>query len=168
MSIASIDKGGLLQVEPFQLAADRTVRVDPAEHEIGVGHGRAHVAECVQAAFERAYKDAFGRLLDTIPVRLMNYRVIVIGRRPAFDMRLFAPVDGKTRQQCERERRRIFADGRHRDAPVYDRLGLAVGEVIEGPALLEQPDTTIFIDPGLAGTVDAFGNLIIKADPSRS
>jgi N-methylhydantoinase A len=30
-----------------------------------------------------------------------------------------------------------------------------------GPALLEQADTTIFVDPGLIGEVDEFGNLII-------
>jgi len=33
---------------------------------------------------------------------------------------------------------------------------------VPGPALLEQPDTTIFIDPDLEGRVDQFGNLIIS------
>ena len=36
-----------------------------------------------------------------------------------------------------------------------------VGARVEGPALLEQPDTTIFIEPDLAGQVDGFGNLVI-------
>jgi N-methylhydantoinase A len=38
---------------------------------------------------------------------------------------------------------------------------LPVDAKILGPALLEQPDTTIFIEPGLVGTVDNYGNLII-------
>jgi N-methylhydantoinase A len=33
--------------------------------------------------------------------------------------------------------------------------------IVPGPAILEQPDSTIFIEPGLKGTVDRYGNLII-------
>jgi N-methylhydantoinase A len=47
-------------------------------------------------------------------------------------------------------------------AGIYDRLALGVGERVTGPALLEQADTTIFVDPGLVGEVDAFGNLRIE------
>jgi N-methylhydantoinase A len=36
-----------------------------------------------------------------------------------------------------------------------------VGAKIAGPALLEQADTTIFVDPGLEARVDRFGNLVI-------
>jgi len=32
---------------------------------------------------------------------------------------------------------------------------------VPGPAILEQPDGTIFVDPGLVGEVDGFGNLIV-------
>ena len=34
---------------------------------------------------------------------------------------------------------------------------------IEGPAILEQPDATTVIEPGLAGRIDALGNLIVEA-----
>jgi N-methylhydantoinase A len=47
---------------------------------------------------------------------------------------------------------------------LYERLDLPIGARIVGPAILEQPDTTIFIDPGLAGEVDAYGNIIIRWD----
>ena len=59
-------------------------------------------------------------------------------------------------------RRQIYVSGGWREVPVYDRLSLAVGEAVEGPCLLEQPDTTIFVDPGLVGRCDGFGNLIIE------
>jgi N-methylhydantoinase A len=55
----------------------------------------------------------------------------------------------------------VFADGEWHEAGVYERLQLAVGASIAGPALLEQADTTIFVDPGLVAVVDAFGNLVI-------
>jgi N-methylhydantoinase A len=96
-----------------------------------------------------------------IPMRVMNYRIAVIGRRPKLDMAVFAPVDGKPAEDCRIGTRKVFADGEWHEAGVYERLQLAVGASIAGPALLEQADTTIFVDPGLVAVVDAFGNLVI-------
>ena len=115
-------------------------------------------------AFEQAYRGAYGRLLERIPVRVMNYRVSVTGHRPRFDMARFAPpVDGSV-VASQAGTRRVRAEGLDHDAPVYERLSLPQGAVIMGPALLEQADTTIFIDPGLVGRVDAFGNLILRRE----
>jgi N-methylhydantoinase A len=47
------------------------------------------------------------------------------------------------------------------EAAVHDRLALPVGAVIAGPAILEQLDATIYIEPGLSGEVDRFGNVLI-------
>jgi N-methylhydantoinase A len=113
-------------------------------------------------AFDAAYREAFGRLLDGIPKRVMNYRVAVIGRRPDLDMKLFAPAGGKAPEACRIGMRRIYAKGAYHDAAVYERLELAAGASIHGPAILEQPDTTIFVDPGLTAIVDSFGNLIVR------
>ena len=119
--------------------------------------------ETVQSAFDATYRVTYGRLLENIPVRLMNYRVTVIGRRPTFDMSLFAPTGGKPVEACRIGWRTAYADAQVWEAPIYERLDLEVGALVEGPALLEQPDTTIFVDPGLTGRVDAFGNLLIAA-----
>lgn len=118
----------------------------------------------IQAAFDATYHAAYGRLLDGIPVRVMNYRVTVIGRRPAFDMAVFAPKDGRSADECRTGTRTVWAEGAFHEAGIYDRLSLAVGERIAGPAILEQPDTTIFVDPGLYATVDRFGNLVIRPE----
>ena len=95
-------------------------------------------------------------------MRVMNYRVAVIGRRPDLDMAVFAPVDGKPAEACRTGTRRIYADGAFHEAAIYDRLSLEEGAVVAGPAILEQSDTTIFVDPGLVGRVDRFGNLLIE------
>jgi N-methylhydantoinase A len=118
--------------------------------------------EVISSAFDAAYREAFGRLLDNIHTRVMNYRIAVVGRRPKLDMAVFAPVDGKTPDECQRGTRRVYAEGAFHEARIYDRLGLAVGSVIQGPAILEQADTTIFVDPGLAATVDSYGNLVMR------
>lgn len=120
--------------------------------------------EAIREAFEAAYREAFGRLLENIPMRVMNYRIAVIGRRPGLDMSVFSPRDGKPAEQCRTGTRKVYADGAFHDAAVYARLDLAVGTVIHGPAILEQPDTTIFVDPGLVARVDQFGNLIMEPE----
>lgn len=128
---------------------------------IEFSRGRLTV-ELIQNAFDTAYRESYGRLLEGIPTRVMNYRVAVVGKRPELDMRVFAPVDGKSADECLIGTRHVFADGQFHNANIYERLELAVGAVIEGPALLEQPDTTIFVDPGLTARVDEYGNLLIS------
>ncbi len=118
--------------------------------------------EAIAEAFDVAYKEEFGRLLENIETRVMNYRVAVVGRRPKLDMSVFAPVDGKAPEDCQTGTRRVYAEGAFHEAKIYDRLALSVGSVIEGPAILEQADTTIFVDPGLVATVDRFGNLVMR------
>ena len=49
------------------------------------------------------------------------------------------------------------------ETPFYDMTDLAAGNVIEGPAIVEQHDSTTTINPGLAARVDPYGNLIIQA-----
>jgi N-methylhydantoinase A len=122
----------------------------------------------IQEAFDSAYLAAYGRLLEAIPVRVLNYRVTVTGRRPHFDMSVFAPPSGGTLESCRRGARTIRVDGADLTAPVYERLDLPEGAVIPGPAILEQPDSTVFIDPGLAGRIDRHGNVIIAREGAHA
>lgn len=126
-----------------------------------IGPGRADIAD----AFDSAYRAAYGRLLKNGTRRVMNLRSAVIGRRPKFDLKSLAPTATGTVEDALKSTRKVhFGDAWH-DTRVYARLDLPVGAVIDGPAILEQPDTTILIEPSLQGTVDAFGNVIIEARP---
>ncbi|WP_144185499.1 hydantoinase/oxoprolinase family protein [Elioraea rosea] len=117
----------------------------------------------IRAAFETAYTAAFSRLLPGIPVRLATVRVIAVGRRPAVDLAALAPSEGSTLEAARRGQRRVWFEGSWHEAAVYDRLSLPVGARVEGPAILEQADATIVVDPGLAATVDRFGNLVMRS-----
>ncbi len=116
----------------------------------------------VRQAFEAAYSRAFSRLLPGIPVRIVNLRTAAVGRRPGFDLMALAPGEGASLESARRGSRPVWFDGAWREASVHDRLALPVGAIVEGPAILEQPDATIVIDPGLKGRVDNFGNLIVE------
>ena len=58
-----------------------------------------------------------------------------------------------------------FAGG-WRDTPIHRRAGLAPGARLDGPAIVEQMDTTIVIEPGCRAEADAMGNLVV--DVGRS
>ena len=114
----------------------------------------------VRTAFERAYNAQFGRVLPGLGVRLVNVRTAAIGRRPAFDLAALAPGPNTTLAHAARGTRPVWF-GTWQDATVHDRLALPVGATIPGPAILEQPDATTVIDPGLIARVDRLGNLVV-------
>ena len=118
----------------------------------------------IKAAFESTYDTAFGSHLENVAIRVLNLRVSAIGRRPKFDLRVLAPTSGVTPEDAIASRRQMYADGGWHDTPVYDRLALAVGSVVAGPAILEQLDTTIIVEPGQNARVDDFGNIVLAAD----
>ncbi len=118
----------------------------------------ALTVRAIREAFDAAYRAAFGRLLDGIPVRVLTLRAAVIGQRPKFDLAILAPGAGSTAPIGERT---VWFDGKAHATRIYDRLSLPIGTEIPGPAILEQPDATTWIDPDLTGRVDRFGNLIL-------
>lgn len=132
----------------------------PLPVDVRQGRVVAPTHDAIRAAFDTAYRAAYGRVLDTGVRRVINLRTAVTGVRPKFDLSTLAPTT--TGDPVLKTRRRVhFADEWH-DTAIYDRLDLPVGSVIDGPAILEQPDTTILIEPWLKGTVDPFGNVIIE------
>jgi len=127
-----------------------------------VGDGRTGVTEAsIRLAFEDAYRTQFGRVLPGVGVRLVNLRTAAIGRRPHFDLSALAPGADASMAAADRGTRQVWFGGWH-TATVHDRLSLPVGAEIPGPAILEQPDATTVIDPGLLARVDRLGNVIVS------
>jgi len=135
-------------------------------HTVAVPIGPTLDAAAIRAAFEARYRAAYGRLLDGIAMRVLNLRVAAVGRRPKLDLMALAPKPGGSVADAQRGTRRVYVDGGFAEAPVYARLALPAGAAVPGPAILEQPDTTIFIDPDLAGGIDRFGNVILERKES--
>ncbi len=119
-------------------------------------------AGMIRTAFDTAYRKTYGRVLEGIGVRLLSLRTAVIGIRPKFDLAILGPAPDATLEAARRGSRRVWWEGGWHETAVYDRIALPVGATIPGPAILEQDDATIFIDPGLAATVDRLGNVIVR------
>jgi len=141
----------------------------PAPLPVSVEAGKTGItAEIVRVAFEDSYRLAFGRLLENIPIRILSLRTTVIGRRPKFDLGALRPEGGGDADRARIDTRRVWIEGEWQDTAIYDRQALGVGARIEGPAIIEQTDTTIFVDPGLAGEIDGFGNVIVTRSGDAS
>ena len=115
----------------------------------------------ISDAFDTAYRATYGRLLAGGVRRVINLRSAVTGKRPRFDLSTLAPVGGSV-DGARTGTRQVYFGGQWHETTIYARLSLPVGAIIEGPAILEQPDTTVLIEPGLTGRVDAFGNTLIE------
>ena len=118
----------------------------------------------IRQAFERVYFNRFRVELERIEANIVNVATSVIGRRPAADLsRLIDPAGRmSTVTDARTGTRRLITEGGSHDAPVYWRDHLPLDARIEGPALIEQMDTTTLIASGESATGDAQGNLLIE------
>ena len=165
--LAALDKASA-RLDGRRLIVELDMHYQGQTHAIAAPVGQAEslealdlTPEAILNAFETAYRAAYGRLLEGPAIRVMNLRVAVEGARPPFDPMRLAPKGGSL-EEAARGARPIYAAGSWHDAKVFDRLALPVGAVIPGPASLEQPDATIFVDAGMVASVDAFGNVLIE------
>jgi N-methylhydantoinase A len=129
--------------------------------EDGTGISR----DVIRSAFEKAYSASFSRLLGAIPVRVVSLRTAAIGKRPRFDISVFTPAPDNSLERASLGTRPVwFGDG-WRDVAIWSRRDLPAGAVISAPAILEQPDATVVVEPGLQGRVDQLGNVILERLP---
>ncbi|MFL2794494.1 MAG: hypothetical protein ACJZ82_02805, partial [Paracoccaceae bacterium] len=70
----------------------------------------------------------------------------------------------KETSDCVISKQKIYSNGAWHEAKIFDRLLLPNDSIISGPALLTQPDATIFIEPKMNAKVDSYGNIILSEE----
>ena len=154
--LASIDR--IIELDMLYMGQSHSVAVPILEDP-----GKLTIAS-IGAAFDRAYAKAYSRPLTGIPIRILNLRLSMVGVRPAIDLQILAKgARADSVASCLISEQPIYADGAWHNGQIIDRLRLPEGAEIHGPALLVQPDATIYLDPFISATVDSFGNIIMKA-----
>jgi N-methylhydantoinase A len=117
--------------------------------------------ERVLQDFVERYRTRFDIELPEMCPVLMSLRTTVIGRRPPVDLHLLASNGTGTLAGAVIGRRPTYFDGSWHETIIYRRDGLPANVELSGPAIVEQSDTTIFIDPPSKAVTDSFGNLIV-------
>ncbi|MSP89207.1 MAG: hydantoinase/oxoprolinase family protein [Alphaproteobacteria bacterium] len=108
--------------------------------------------------FIRAYRARYHRLNPDVPVELVSWRACVTGPRPTLTI---APP-GQTMLAARKGTRPVYFPeaGRFVKCPVYDRFALKPGGKLRGPAVIEEPESTVVIGPGTSASIDRDGNLM--------
>ena len=132
--------------------------------ELAIGLGSADPlpgADDIRKRFFAEHERAYGFHNPNDPVEIVNFRLIAVGR-----LRQPATRPGEPRKAGRAEaasRRKVWFTGdAAQDTPVYDRATLMPGDTIEGPAVIEQLDSTTLLFPGDRATVDPYLNLAVE------
>jgi N-methylhydantoinase A len=120
-------------------------------------------ADALRAGFEAAYWDRFQVRLDEVLPVLVNLRTAVIGRRRQMPLAALRPhAAGRSLEAARTGTRRVwFEPDGWQETPVYLRDLLPEDARIGGPAIVEQLDTTVVLEPGTRAACDRTGNLLI-------
>ncbi len=165
---ASLDREG------FDRAAHRYVRTADLRYagqafEVRVPAPEGAVndtfADAVAAGFHDAHEQLYGYAFrddPRQPVEWVNLRVSGIGPIERPRPQEIAARDGGT-ERARTSVRQVFFD-EWAESPVFWRPDLATGDVISGPAVIEEFGSTVPVHPGFGATVDRFGNLVVRRD----
>ena len=111
--------------------------------------------------FHVKHNEEFGYTLpeDMAELEIVNARISAEGERETVPLPVF-PLPAARTPEPSASRPVYFDDAGWLDTAIWQRGDLPVGHVVEGPAIIEQNDTTTLLPPGSHATVDPTLNLI--------
>jgi N-methylhydantoinase A/oxoprolinase/acetone carboxylase beta subunit len=130
------------------------------------------------AAFEQTYSSLFGRTPPDVPLEVVSWRVRLAGPDPELRLGMtsselagsefrevssseLGPRNPELARTGERSANFPELDG-FAATPVYDRYRLAPGATLQGPAIVEERESTLVIGPGGTARVDELLNVIVE------
>lgn len=117
----------------------------------------------LEKMFHGQHQSLFGHSSPDAAVEFFTLSVSAIG--PTDKGRMFEIEKGTAiSHQAKKETRRVYFEefNGYEDCSTFDRLRLKANNVIFGPAIIEQMDTTIVIPPNQVAKVDHYGNIVIE------
>jgi N-methylhydantoinase A len=117
-------------------------------------------AEQLRENFEAAYAKRYGFAAPGEQVEATTWRLAVLGPKTPVKLPFFERSSGRAEAASRRPAYFPECDG-FTDTPVYDRYSLFAGAELEGPAIVEERESTTVLPPGTAATVDEYGTLLV-------
>jgi N-methylhydantoinase A len=134
---------------------EHTVRVEVMSGRIGPSEAIELVAR-FNAAHERKY--AFK--LEGSPVEMVNFHLTGVLRLNKASLSELELKEGSV-DKALKEEREVYVGGKFNRWPVYERALLPANSHITGPAIIEDPTSTIIALAGQKALTDRYGNIII-------
>ena len=152
----------------FEHLADMRYVGQSYELSIPFGEGRKEdVLDGMLEAFHAEHERAYGFSAPGEPVEFVTLRLTAVGSivKPKLRELPSCGSGGVDVSAALRTVRQVFfaEAGGFVDCPSYDRYRLPAHGVVEGPAIVEEMDSTTVIHPGFRAEADRYGNLLIRA-----
>ena len=118
----------------------------------------------IATVFHGEHRRAYGFANEGDPVEVVNLRMTGVAAMPAYRDRRVAAGAAEPPAEAARPSRAVCFDesGQLSDCRVYDRSRLLHGNVVSGPAIVEEVVATTVVLPGYEAAVDEYGNLVIS------
>jgi N-methylhydantoinase A len=114
----------------------------------------------IRARFDQLHQEHYGHSAPNEPVMMVNLRLSALGR---FENRLSLASPSRDSDRGERGKRPVIFESGEKavNSPIYLRSGFKPGDLLEGPAVIEEVGATILVYPGDKMQVNEFGHLVI-------
>lgn len=164
-----LDRAGVARAEAvIERSAD--MRLVGQMHDISVplpGHAlQEGDLPAIREAFRRAYAARYAEPFEGARFEAVNFRVRVAG--PTSDLELTGAADGGDADSKVKGSRHCWFDEGDFETTVYDRYALRAGDRIDGPAIIEERESTTIIGPSDRIEIDAGLNLCVTLGASRA
>jgi N-methylhydantoinase A len=118
-------------------------------------------SSAVASAFHDAHARAYGHAMPERAVEIVNLRLQATGlvSKPDLALETTFECDGG---EAFLGRKQTVCEGRVRQVALYDRERLPPGARFDGPALVVQMDSTVYLAPGWSARVDGYRNLVLE------
>ncbi|WP_321325450.1 hydantoinase/oxoprolinase family protein [uncultured Parasphingorhabdus sp.] len=116
--------------------------------------------EAILARFDEEHQRLFTFNMTT-PHEIVNLRAVALGEAPVLLAAELAKGDGDPVHAKIRDHI-LWMDGKEQPSVIYDRDKLKQGDIISGPAIIIEMDSTTLVETGCIAKVDAVGNILIN------
>jgi N-methylhydantoinase A len=148
----------------FRYSIDARYHGQGNEITIALGEGDSwSVSDAeVTSRFAARYAAVYGMTIPDVPVEIVTWRVAAFAPAPAVSLCATAATGAVVTKGVRNVLFRRGADPV--PTPVYDRASLPVGASLDGPALLEERETTTVLRPGWSAVVTEDGSVLARRE----
>jgi N-methylhydantoinase A len=116
--------------------------------------------ENLKSLFEREYLHQFGRVIPGVPVEVLNWTLRLAAPEPKAQP--CPPGEGERRVRGKSVSKIVdSATGKSTDAEIHLRADLAPGDVVGGPALIVEDETTTFVATNYEARINGLGYIVL-------
>ncbi len=114
----------------------------------------------LERLFHKKHEQLYGYSLKDNPAEIVSLRLEATARTKKPRLPKYSEKDSSAPQP--RAERKVLFGKKTRRCPVFSREILRTGHRLQGPAIIEGPESTVLIPPDWQAQVDAWGNLILE------